>query len=122
MRLYSKRPDSTVLCRYGVPGSDADGLEKVAEKKVFHQAIRNSGAEGLMRKSDAASETQRVLLGKTTMFSPKLLMDAGALQLLHQKRFSRHLDAICSLLCDSAVTISIHVAVYPAWKPAQMSP
>ncbi|CAK0750013.1 hypothetical protein CVIRNUC_001956 [Coccomyxa viridis] len=62
---------------YGVPGSDADGLEKVAEKKVFHQAIRNSVAEGLMRKSDAASETQRVLLGKTTMFSPKLLMDAG---------------------------------------------
>ena len=97
MRLYSKRPDSTVLCRYGVPGSDADGLEKVAEKKVFHQAIRNSVAEGLMRKSDAASETQRVLLGKTTMFSPKLLMDAGAPRLLpHQKQIVMP-SALCSV-------------------------
>ena len=88
-----------------MPGSDADGLEKVAEKKVFHQAIRNSVAEGLMRKGDAASETQRVLLGKTTMFSPKPLMDAGAAQLLpHQKYFSMRLDAICSLLCDDSVT------------------
>ena len=88
-----------------MPGSDADGLEKVAEKKVFHQAIRNSVAEGLMRKSDAASETQRVLLGKTTMFSPKLLMDAGAPQLLnHQRQISVHLDVVCSLPRDGTVT------------------
>ena len=88
-----------------MPGSDADGLEKVAEKRVFHQAIRNSVAEGLMRKSDAASETQRVLLGKTTMFSPKLLMDAGAPQRLpHQKEFTAHLDTICALLYDSTVS------------------
>ena len=87
-----------------MPSSDADGLEKVAEKKVFHQAIRNSVAEGLMWKSDAASETQRVLLGKTTMFSPKLLMDAGAPQLLpHQTCISVHLDATCSLLCEGIV-------------------
>ena len=80
-----------------MPGSDADGLEKVAEKKVFHQAIRNSVAEGLMRKSDAASETQRVLLGKTTMFSPKLLMDAGAPWLLpHQKQIVMP-SALCSV-------------------------
>lgn len=64
-------------CRYGVAGSDADGFERVA-KEYFRKALQTSIAEGTLTEADIDSKVHEVLLGKTTMFSPKLLIDAGA--------------------------------------------
>ena len=62
--------------RYGVPASDADRFEDVVAERVYAPALAALRAKGA---SDAAvlAATQRALLGKTTMFSPKLLNDAG---------------------------------------------
>ena len=61
---------------YGVPASDADTFEGVARRHVYTEAVAAAVAEG---KSEAqvAAAVHSALLGKTTMFTPKLLMDNG---------------------------------------------
>lgn len=52
---------------YGVPGRAAQAFERVAREKVFNLPDTE---EGLAR-------TLRLLIGKTIMFPPGLLVDAG---------------------------------------------
>lgn len=61
---------------YGVPASDADAFEDVARRHVYTEAVAAAVAEG---KSEAqvAAAVHSALLGKTTMFTPKLLTDNG---------------------------------------------
>lgn len=60
-----------LLGRYGVPASAADAFEEVARQQVYGHALRNEQVH------DANSKAHFTLLKKTTMFSPKLLVDAG---------------------------------------------
>lgn len=63
--------------RYGVPGVCADALEEVVQKRVYAQALREAVERGATE-AELKRLTHNTLLFKTTMFSPKLLMDAGA--------------------------------------------
>jgi hypothetical protein len=71
--------------RYGVPACEADAFEEVARQSVYGCALRGC------QPSKAKNAAHKALLGKTTMFSPKLLLDKGelcfrssCLQLTHQ--------------------------------------
>lgn len=61
---------------YGVPASDADAFEDVAQRHVYTEAVATAVAEGKSGDQVAAA-VHSALLGKTTMFTPKLLMDNG---------------------------------------------
>ena len=63
---------------YGVPGSHAEGFEAVVKKHVYSQAVAAAQQEG-KSEDDVAAAVHTALLGRTTMFSPKLLVEAGAL-------------------------------------------
>lgn len=63
---------------YGVPGSHADSFEAVVKKHVYSQAVAAAQQEG-KAEDDVAAAVHTALLGKTTMFSPKLLVEAGTL-------------------------------------------
>lgn len=68
------------LCRYGVPASNADALEAVARSKVYAGVSgkpRKDAPAGPATEAGAADDTLRALLGKTSMFCPKLLLDEG---------------------------------------------
>lgn len=62
---------------YGVPASDADAFEDVAQRHVYTEAVATAVAEG-KSEDQVAAAVHSALLGKTTMFTPKLLMDNGA--------------------------------------------
>ena len=66
------------MCRYGVASRDADAFEKACEKHVFPEALKKAKASGELKDSDSASKVHSVLLEKTTMFSPEVLIKAGA--------------------------------------------
>lgn len=59
--------------RYGVPGCAADAFEEVAQKQVYARALQAEGKRG----RDACDTAHKAILGKTTIFSPKLLLDAS---------------------------------------------
>jgi hypothetical protein len=61
---------------YGVPASDADAFEEVARKHVYTEAVAAALAEG-KSEAEVAAAVHAALLGKTTMFTPKLLTDNG---------------------------------------------
>ena len=61
---------------YGVPASDADAFEDVARRHVYTEAVATAVAEG-KSEDQVAAAVHSALLGKTTMFTPKLLMDNG---------------------------------------------
>lgn len=61
---------------YGVPASDADAFEDVARQHVYTEAVATAVAEG-KSEDQVAAAVHSALLGKTTMFTPKLLMDNG---------------------------------------------
>lgn len=63
---------------YGVPGSDADKFEAVVRQHVYNQAVAAACTEG-KSEAEVAAAVHAALLGKTTMFSPQLLLDAGML-------------------------------------------
>ncbi|KAL0054042.1 hypothetical protein WJX82_002859 [Trebouxia sp. C0006] len=63
---------------YGVPASDADAFEAVARKHVYTEAVAAALAEG-KSEAEVAAAVHAALLGKTTMFTPKLLTDNGVL-------------------------------------------
>ena len=67
-----------VLCRYGVSGRDADGFERACEQHVYAEVIEKAIAAGELREEDVSSKVHNLLLGKTTMFSPEILVNAGA--------------------------------------------
>jgi JmjC domain, hydroxylase len=54
---------------YGVPGHAAPSFERVVQQHVYNQEILTG-----QRDEDAAFD---ILLGKTTMFPPKVLLDHG---------------------------------------------
>ena len=66
---------------YGVPASHADAFEEVARKHVYTEAVAAAVAEG-KNESEVAAAVHAALLGKPTMFTPKLLLDNGT----HWKR------------------------------------
>lgn len=57
-----------------MPGCAADAFEKVAEQQVYARALQ---AERKTER-EASVVAHRTILGKTTMFSPQLLLEAGA--------------------------------------------
>lgn len=61
---------------YGVPASDADAFEGVARRHVYTEAVAAAVAEG-KSEAEVAAAVHSALLGKTTMFTPKLLTDNG---------------------------------------------
>ena len=68
-----------------MPGYAADGFEKVAEGQVYARALQAERKTG----REASVAAHRTILGKTTMFSPQLLVDAG----------------MCSLLCSAVCAL-----------------
>ncbi len=56
---------------------DADAFEKACEKDVFADPLDDAKATGEIRESDSATKVHSVLLEKTTMFSPEVLVNAG---------------------------------------------
>lgn len=61
---------------YGVPANDADAFEDVARRHVYTEAVAAAVAEG-KSEAEVANAVHAALLGKTTMFTPKLLTDNG---------------------------------------------
>lgn len=61
---------------YGVPASDADRFERVARDSVYSRAVARLQAAGASE-AEVWSQVERALMGKTTMFSPRLLVEAG---------------------------------------------
>ena len=61
---------------YGVPASHADAVEEVVRKHVYTEAVAAAVAEG-KNEAEVAAAVHAALLGKTTMFTPKLLLDNG---------------------------------------------
>lgn len=61
---------------YGVPASSADGFEKVALGDVLGTATASRRATGATPQ-EASAAAARHLLQKSTMFSPRLLVQAG---------------------------------------------
>ena len=61
---------------YGVPASDADAFEDVARRHVYTEAVAAAVAEG-KSEAEVANAVHAALLGKTTMFTPKLLTENG---------------------------------------------
>ena len=56
---------------------DADAFEKACEKHVFAEALAKAKARGELAEADYAKAVHSVLLEKTTMFSPEILLNAG---------------------------------------------
>ena len=83
---------------YGVPASHADAFEEVARKHVYTEAVAAALAEG-KSEAEVAAAVHAALLGKTTMFTPKLLTDNGTLSPVF--RGCQHLNsAQCSIAVD----------------------
>jgi len=61
---------------YGVPASDAEGFEDVLRQHVYHDAMRQSRENGCPE-SDVDDMAMATVLNKTTVFSPRLLMEKG---------------------------------------------
>lgn len=61
---------------YGVPGSDALAFESVAAQTVYQQALSKESADGATA-AELRKLVESTLLGKTTMFSPRLLHHNG---------------------------------------------
>ena len=59
-------------------GRNADGFEKACEQHVYAEVIEKAIAAGELREEDVSSKVHKLLLGKTTMFSPEVLVNAGA--------------------------------------------
>ena len=76
--LVRQAEQQSGLCRYGVASRDADAFEKACEQHVFAEALAKAKARGEIREADFASKVHSVLLEKTTMFSPEVLVNAGA--------------------------------------------
>ena len=95
---------------YGVPASDADAFEDVARRHVYTEAVATAVAEG-KSEDQVAAAVHSALLGKTTMFTPKLLMDngetprpydVGNIYYLHQGDLmlvGRGVQAVCCVAC-----------------------
>ena len=62
------------LHRYSVPACDADALEGVASRTVFAPAAAELAAAGA-DEAAVRARAERALMGKTTVFSPRLLLD-----------------------------------------------
>lgn len=62
--------------RYGVPSESADAFERVVFEKVYRRAIRQKNAE-CQGSAHAFKCALKQLLAKNTLFSPKLLIEAG---------------------------------------------
>ena len=60
-----------------MPGCAADAFERVALEGVYAEGVATAQAEGLTP-DQARDRAHYALMGKTTMFSPKLLLDKGA--------------------------------------------
>ena len=58
-------------------GCDADAFEEACEQHVFHEALSRAAASGELQDANRASKVHSVLLEKTTMFSPEVLITAG---------------------------------------------
>ena len=56
---------------------NADAFEKACEKHVFAEALAKAKARGELAEADFAKALHSVLLEKTTMFSPEILLNAG---------------------------------------------
>lgn len=61
---------------YGVPAAHAEAFETVAKTHIYHQAIGSSLEKGASLE-EAELLALQTLLGKTTMFTPKLLLEHG---------------------------------------------
>ncbi len=61
---------------YGVPADSADAFEDAALKRVYGSAVEAAQAAGASP-VDALDRARRHLLRKTSMFSPRLLTEAG---------------------------------------------
>lgn len=81
---------------YGVPASDADAFEDVARKHVYTEAVAAAVAEG-KPEAEVAAAVHAALLGKTTMFTPKLLLDSGK-RSLQQHGHGNWLELRCAWL------------------------
>ena len=57
-----------------MPSDAADAFERVTQEQVYQRALQAEGLTG----AEATNAAHKALLSKTTMFSPKLLMDSGA--------------------------------------------
>lgn len=75
-----------------MPGIAADGFEKVVEEQVYARALQAEKLSG----REACVAAHRAILGKTTMFSPQLLLSAGAV--LHQSKGFSLQESTCSLM------------------------
>mmetsp|Transcript_22662 Transcript_22662/g.62918 ORF Transcript_22662/g.62918 Transcript_22662/m.62918 type:complete len:407 (-) Transcript_22662:1702-2922(-) len=58
---------------YGVPASDADGFEQVVMTRVYHE----TNDARILQRMEYARQTVKSLMGKTTMFPPSYLVEAG---------------------------------------------
>lgn len=61
---------------YGVPADSADAFEEVALGQMYGQAVAAAQAGGASQEA-ALDRARRHLLRKTSMFSPRLLTEAG---------------------------------------------
>ena len=82
VHMHAGIPPAACVCsllfvrRYGVPASGADDFEQVAFNQVYAQAMSADLAAASSHK-EVQQRAWDKLLGKTTMFSPQLLMDNG---------------------------------------------
>ena len=84
-------------CRYGVPAMDADKLEDVVMKRVYAAALKELRSRERCTEEYLRHTAIRTLLHKTTMFSPKVLLDAGADILTMQPCMRRRCTALCTM-------------------------
>ena len=73
------------LGRYGVPASDADKLEDTVMERIYADALKELKSRERCPRDVLRRTAISTLLNKTTMFSPKVLLDAGAVQLSSKK-------------------------------------
>lgn len=94
---------------YGVPGCHADGFEAVVKQHVYKQAVAAASTEG-KAEAEVAAAVHTALLGKTTMFSPELLLNAGLPLSVPVACYCMHVDQLCSssMQCNTAEHDSLH--------------
>ena len=64
--------------RYGVPASDANKLEDTVMERIYADALKELKSRERCPPDVLRRTAISTLLNKTTMFSPKVLLDAGA--------------------------------------------
>ena len=74
--LRPLRTTTTATSRYGVPAHAAADFERVAAERVYHRACERMAARGA-GPEEQAGRVEEALMAKTTMFSPRLLREAG---------------------------------------------